>query len=65
MKFSVLMSVYQNDNADFLALALTSIYDEQTVKPDEIVVVFDGPLTDELYDVLSNFRIGKEGIVHY
>ena len=63
MKCSVLMSVYKNDDAACLRQALTSIYDEQTVKPDEIVVVFDGPLTDELYDVLHTFRNGKEEIV--
>lgn len=65
MKFSVLMSVYKNDNADYLQQALMSIYDEQTRKPDEIVVVFDGPLTEELYVVLENFKKGKEEIVVY
>lgn len=65
MKFSVLMSVYKNDNADYLHQALKSIYDEQTKKPDEIVVVFDGPLTSELYKVLSDFKKGKENIVFY
>ena len=65
MKCSVLMSVYKNDDAAFLRQALTSIYDDQTVKPDEIVVVFDGPLTDELYDALDQFRKGKESVVFY
>lgn len=64
-KYSVLMSVYKNDDPSFLKLALESIYDNQTVKPDEIVIVFDGPLTDELYDVLSLFKEGKEEIVKY
>lgn len=65
MKYSVLMSVYKNDDAKFLYRALTSVYDEQTVKPDEIVVVFDGPLNAELYDALNNFRCGKEKVVFY
>ena len=65
MKFSVLMSVYKNDDPTFLSRALDSIYGEQTVKPDEIIVVFDGPLTDELYSVLNEFREGKENIVFY
>ena len=65
MKYSVLMSVYKNDNADFLKLALESIYDKQTRKPDEIVVIFDGPLTNELYIVLETFRAGKEQVVFY
>lgn len=64
-KYSVLMSVYKKDSPGFLQLALKSIYDNQTVKPDEIVVVFDGPLTDELYAVLQEFRKDKENIVRY
>lgn len=63
--YSVLMSVYKNDDPDFLSIALKSIYDDQTVKPDEIVVVFDGPLTDELYAVLNEFLVGKEDVVKY
>ena len=63
--YSVLMSVYKKDDPGFLARALRSIYEDQTVKPDEIVVVFDGPLTDELYAVLNEFRVGKENVVNY
>lgn len=63
--YSVLMSVYKNDDPSFLATALRSIYEDQTVKPDEIVVVFDGPLTDELYSVLNEFQAGKEDVVKY
>lgn len=64
-KYSVLMSVYKNDDPNFLEEALFSIYDSQSEKPDEIVVVFDGPLTDELYRVLETFKKGKEEIVKY
>ena len=65
MKYSVLMSVYKNDDPAYLDLALKSIYDDQTRKPDEIVVVFDGPLNEELYAVLNEFLLGKSGIVFY
>lgn len=65
MKYSVLMSVYKNDSPEFLKLALESIYEKQIRKPDEIVVVFDGPISAELHDVLNNFRLGKEDIVFY
>ena len=65
MKYSVLMSVYKNDSPEFLKLALESIYEKQTRKPDEIVAVFDGPITNELNNVLNNFRTGKEDIVMY
>lgn len=65
MSFSVLMSVYKNDSPADLMLALDSIYDAQTLKPDEIVIVFDGPLTTELYTALDTFKRGKEDIVKY
>lgn len=64
-KYSVLMSVYKNDDAGFLKIALESIYDQQTRKPDEIVVVFDGPLKDPLYAVLDEFKKGREAVVKY
>lgn len=65
MRYSVLMSVYKNDNPDFLKTALESIYEKQTRKPDEIIVVFDGKLTTELYAVLDKFKENKENIVFY
>ena len=65
MKYSVLMSVYKKDNPDFLKLALESVYDQQSRTPDEIVVVFDGPLTEQLYAILDAFREGKEQVVFY
>lgn len=60
MKYSVLMSVYIKDDPSFLKLALESIYDNQTRKPDEIVIVFDGALTEQLHKVLNDFISGKE-----
>ena len=65
MKYSVLMSVYAKDDPIFLAPALRSIYEDQTKKPDEIVIVFDGPLTDDLYQVLNEFAKDKSDIVRY
>ena len=64
-KFSVLMSVYKNDDPAFLKDALESIYEGQTRKPDEIIVVFDGPITLDLHRVLDEFRSGKEDVVNY
>ncbi len=65
MKISVLMSVYKNDDPEFLKSALESIYENQTRKPDEIVIVFDGKLTNKLYTVLDDFKKDKESIVFY
>lgn len=55
MNFSVLMSVYYKENPEWLSLALKSIWDDQTKKPNEIVLVKDGKLTNELEDVILKF----------
>ncbi len=56
MKFSVLMSIYHKENPDWFNRAMQSIWDEQTVKPDEIVLVQDGELTQELYEEISRWK---------
>ena len=55
MTYSVLLSVYRKDSPVFLAEALDSIYKKQIKKPDEIVIVEDGPVPDEIDDVLKRF----------
>lgn len=54
-KFSVAMSVYAGDNAEWLDRALESITIEQTVKPNEIVLVVDGPIPQEIEAVISKY----------
>lgn len=61
--FSVLLSVYFKDHADYLYLSLESLF-QQTLKPDEIVLVQDGPLTAELYDVIDFFKNKDEIDLH-
>lgn len=53
-KYSVLMSLYKKEKPDYLRLALDSML-RQTIEPDEIVLVEDGPLTEELYGVLNDY----------
>lgn len=57
-KYSVLMSLYKKEKPEYLRLALDSMLN-QTVVPDEIVLVEDGPLTDELYNVLDDYPMLK------
>lgn len=53
--FSVLMSVYKNEKSTYLNASLKSI-ENQTVVPNEIILVEDGPLTKELYEVVDTHR---------
>lgn len=62
-KYSVLMSLYKNEHPEYLRLALDSMIN-QTVKPDEIVLVEDGPLTDELYKVVQEYRENNPELLH-
>ena len=52
--FSVAMSVYKNDKAEYVERALQSITKEQTVKPNEIIVVVDGPVPSVFYSLPGN-----------
>ena len=52
-KYSVLMAVYAKDNPDWFGFAVDSMLN-QTLKPDEIVIVKDGPLTAPLEAVISS-----------
>lgn len=54
MLFSVLLSLYHKESPLFLRQSLTSIF-TQTLLPIEVVLVEDGPLTDELYAVIKEF----------
>ncbi len=53
-KFSVLMSVYKNDKPEQLKLALNSVYDDQTLKPDEIVLMVDGEISEDIEQVIKD-----------
>ena len=57
--FSVLLPVYRGDRADFLRRSLASVTVEQTLPPDEVLIVRDGPVPGELDDVLAAARRGE------
>lgn len=56
MKIEVLMSCYNKDNAQFLREAIKSTYEDQTEKPDSFRIVVDGPVNDEINNVLSFYE---------
>lgn len=55
MNFSVLMATYNRENPKFLDQCLRSV-SEQTLKADQFVLVTDGALTPELYQVIDHWK---------
>lgn len=55
MNFSVLMTVYKNDNEINFANAINSIWD-QSLRPNQIVLVVDGPVSNKIIDVIKKWK---------
>lgn len=53
---SVLMAVYHAVPAQYLDRSFQSIWSDQELKPDEIILVEDGPLGKELRDVVTKWE---------
>lgn len=53
LDFSVLMSLYIKEKAEFFDSALQSIYSKQTVMPNEIILVLDGEIGKELQECVD------------
>lgn len=53
--FSVLLSVYIKEKPSYLKKSLDSVF-SQTLLPNEVVLVEDGPLTTDLYKVIDSFK---------
>ncbi len=56
MNYSVLTSVYKNDNHVFLRDAINSISVNQTLQPSEIILVVDGPVGEDINKTLSDLQ---------
>jgi hypothetical protein len=57
--FSLLVSVYDGDRPGYVRRALRSAVGDQTVRPDQVVVVRDGQVRDELAQCLDDFRVAS------
>lgn len=60
-KYSVLMSLYKKEKPEYLDLAIKSML-EQTLPPDEIVIVKDGEITGELQKILEKYTVAYPGV---
>lgn len=58
-KFSVSMCVYMGDNPQHFDTALKSIF-TQTVLPDEVVLVVDGPVSEKTNSVIEKYQWENE-----
>lgn len=54
IKYSVLMSVYYKEKPEYLKDSIESML-KQTLLPEQIVIVKDGPLTDELNTIINEY----------
>lgn len=61
MKFSVLLPVYWKDKPEYLEKAICSIL-SQTMPPDEVVIVKDGPLSAGLDSLIEKFVQNRSGL---
>lgn len=53
--FSVLISVYEKDNAKQFKLALASIF-QNTLQPYDVVLIVDGPVKESLKKIINLFK---------
>ena len=56
MRISVLMSLFSKERPDYFDLSMKSVWNDQTRKPDEIVLVEDGPVTTELESIVNKWQ---------
>ena len=61
--YSVLMSVYRKEKAEYLKQAMDSIW-SQTIPTDDFVLVCDGPLNAELDTVIENMQVAHPETLH-
>lgn len=55
IKYSVLMSVYYKESADSLKESIDSVFN-QTIMCNEFVLIEDGPLTEELDNLIEKYK---------
>ncbi|ENV10514.1 hypothetical protein F966_00278 [Acinetobacter higginsii] len=56
MNFSVLLSLYHKEKSEYFEKCFQSIWDQQTLKPTEIVLVLDGPIGEGLTKSVEHWQ---------
>lgn len=55
--FSVLLSLYHKEKPEYLEKCFESIWDNQSLKPSEIVLVLDGPIGEQLTTSVQEWQV--------
>lgn len=63
-KFSVCISVYKKDRPEYVRTAFDSMLVHQSVKPDEIILVQDGPVPIGLLSLLKEYEEHYPRVMH-
>lgn len=61
-KYSVLMSVYTKENPNYFKTSIESMVN-QTLPPEEIVIVKDGPITVQLDEIIDYYESSYPGLL--
>ncbi|MCG7218888.1 MULTISPECIES: glycosyltransferase [Acinetobacter] len=56
MSFSILLSLYYKENPSALDQCFQSIWNDQRIHPNEIVLVLDGPIGDQLSQIVLSWQ---------
>ena len=54
--FSVLLSVYAGDSAQYFDEALQSVWERQTYRPSQVVLICDGPISKSHEEVIDRWQ---------
>ena len=54
--FSVLMTTWKGEKSEYLKASLDSILVNQTLKPENLVLVIDGPIAQELENLVKSYE---------
>lgn len=63
VNYSVLMSVYAKEKPEYLRQSMNSMFD-QTVPTNDFVLICDGPISNELEEVITEFKNVHEDILN-
>lgn len=57
IEFSILLSIYAKESPEYFNACMHSLWDQQSLKPTQIVLVKDGSLTLELDNIIEEWKI--------